>query len=385
MSPAVRPEPAKTGSRPSPGARLVALFSPPPLITYATVLVAFFLRAYRLGDNNVWWDEGWSVWLSQKDLAWIALRTASDEHPPLHYWMLHVWNALAGTQAFAGRFLSVAFGLLTVALLYRIGKRIGGTWVGVLAALLLAVARFHIWWSQDIKNYTPSIFFAFAALWFGLDLLAESNSSDSRAAAPKSRLALYILSPTTQSIFAYGFFAALAMWTHYLAALVLLSLNVYALAVVVQESVRLRRLSSVLWPWLAANALAAALFAPWLYVYLSNASAWTAAPAFDSVFFLRLVATVLPLGVTTNIENYAAVTIALTALAVLGSLAALPRLSRRIPRAGAGRIGLFTLVVALPPVLIYVLSLTPVSFFAPKIQPRYLLILLPAAVRATCG
>src|SRR5512143_2154519 len=172
------------------------------LLAYATVLVAFFLRVYRVGDQNIWWDEGWSVWLSQKDLAWIALRTAADEHPPLHYWMLHFWNMLAGTEAFAGRFLSVAFGVLTVALLYRIGKRVGGAGLGVLAALFLAVARFHIWWSQDIKNYTPSILFAFAAVWFALHLLKTSEAYESSEVS---------------SILAYAFFAALALWTHYLA------------------------------------------------------------------------------------------------------------------------------------------------------------------------
>src|SRR5512136_184746 len=103
------------------------------VLAYATVLVAFFLRAYRLADKNIWWDEGWSVWLSQKDLGWIALRTAADEHPPLHYWMLHFWNGVAGTDALAGRFLSVWFGVLTVAIVYRLGRRIGGGGVGVLA------------------------------------------------------------------------------------------------------------------------------------------------------------------------------------------------------------------------------------------------------------
>ena len=130
------------------------------LVTYATVLVAFFLRIYRLADKNIWWDEGWSIWLSRQDLAAIALRTAADEHPPLHYWMLHFWNMLAGTDAIAGRFLSVAFGVLTIALIYRIGKHIGGEWIGILAALFLATARFHIWWSQDIKNFLGHAFFA---------------------------------------------------------------------------------------------------------------------------------------------------------------------------------------------------------------------------------
>lgn len=41
---------------------------------------------------------------------------------------------------------------------------------------------------------------------------------------------------------------------------------------------------------------------------------------------------------------------------------------------------LFALIVILPPLLVYALSLTPVSFFAPKIQARYLLTLVPAYV-----
>ncbi len=113
-------------------------------VALGVVALAFFLRVYRLGDKNIWWDEGWTVWLSQHDLSWIAWRTASDEHPPLHYWLMHFWNAI-GLDAFVGRFFSVIFGVLTVALLYRVGKQVGDKWLGVLAALLLALARFHIW------------------------------------------------------------------------------------------------------------------------------------------------------------------------------------------------------------------------------------------------
>ena len=347
------------------------------LFPYLSILVAFFLRTYRLADKNVWWDEGWSVWLSQKDVAWIALRTAMDEHPPLHYWLLHFWNLVAGTDAFAGRFISVFFGVLTVALLYRIGKKIGGKWIGLLAAFLLAIARFHIWWSQDIKNYTPSIFFAFAAVWFGLQIL-DSRFQISSFTAPVSRRWLIgsLVNWLNSPLFAYALCAALAVWTHYLAALVLLAVNLYALFV-------LRPPSSVLRPWFIANLLAAALFAPWLVLYLQNAAEWTAAPAFDFITFLKLVATVLPLGVTTNIDNYAMLTIVFTVIAMLGCIPQKAE-SRKQEAENAKRLPptayrlLPALIVIFPPLLVYALSLTPVSFFAPKIQARYLLILLPA-------
>ncbi len=380
----------------------------PPVLAYAAILVAFFLRAYRLADKNVWWDEGWSIWLSQKDLAWIALRTAADEHPPLHYWMLHFWNALAGTDAFAGRFLSVAFGVLTIALIYRIGKRTGGPWLGILAALFLATARFHVWWSQDIKNYTPSIFFAFAAVWFALDVMAGEAPSPAGGGGKgwgesASRRALLAMT-TWKLVFAYALCAALAVLTHYLAALIVLALNLYAVLVFTRQfqvsSEFFHHSSSVLRPWIIANALALLFFTPWLVLYLQNAQAWSAAPVFDFGLFLKLVATVLPLGVTTNIENYAALTIALTTIATLGCVyviasetpppspspasgggkgwGEIASSSRELHKTPRNDPLLFALIVLLPPFLIYILSLTPVSFFAPKIQARYLVSLVPA-------
>ena len=66
---------------------------PPALGALGVTLLAFGLRLYRLADKNVWWDEGWTLWLSRLDLVQIALRTANDEHPPLHYWLMHFWLA----------------------------------------------------------------------------------------------------------------------------------------------------------------------------------------------------------------------------------------------------------------------------------------------------
>jgi 4-amino-4-deoxy-L-arabinose transferase-like glycosyltransferase len=288
---------------------------------------------------------------------------------------LHFWNYLAGPNAFAGRFVSLFFGVLTVALMYRIGKKVGGKWIGLLAALFLAIARFHIWWSQDIKNYTPSIFFVFVAVWFGLQILEISNFDKNRNLE-----------------FGYALFAALALWTHYLAALVLIAFNLYALLrftfYALRPTQQATRIKESFIRWLIANLIAAALFAPWLYLYLQNAAMWTAAPAFDFGLFLKLVATVLPLGVTTNIDDYAGLTIAFTTLAALGCLWVFgnSKFTNRTQHASritsstriTSYVLLFILIVLFPPLLVYALSLTPVSFFAPKIQARYLLILLPA-------
>jgi predicted membrane-bound mannosyltransferase len=100
------------------------------------IWLAFGLRLLSLADANIWWDEGWSVWLARQSVLGIARGTAADVHPPLYYWLLHAWQALAGESEFAVRFLSVAAGTLTVVALWYLGRLLlpGRRWVAVAAS-----------------------------------------------------------------------------------------------------------------------------------------------------------------------------------------------------------------------------------------------------------
>src|SRR5450759_1353360 len=122
------------------------------------LLAGFALRVYRLGDANVWWDEGYSVYLARKGLLELAVETLGDVHPPIHYWILHFWIRLVGETEFAVRYSSLLFGILGIALVYWLGRRLFGSrqgrGVGLMAAFLLAFARFHVEWSQQIRMYT---------------------------------------------------------------------------------------------------------------------------------------------------------------------------------------------------------------------------------------
>lgn len=344
------------------------------------IALAFFLRVYRLADKNIWWDEGWTVWLARHDFAWIALRTASDEHPPLHYWLMNVWQSILGTEAFTGRFFSLLLGVLLVALVYRIGKQIGGVRLGFLAALFLAVARFNVWWSQDIKNYTLSAFFAWSSVWFTWQIA----NSRWQMANSKSR----IVNRVWLHVIGYILAAFLALFSHYLAALILIANNLFVGIVLLAMWRRGENFIPLLIRWVIAQLSVAILFAPWLYIYLQNGATWSAAPTFDFGLFLRLAATVLTLGVTTFIENYTWLVIGLLLIAAL-SLGWLVRPQLRFsissspssvlnPQSLAWGTTYMLLIALIPPALIYALSLTPAAIFAPKIQARYLMMLTPA-------
>ncbi|MEZ4517429.1 MAG: glycosyltransferase family 39 protein [Chloroflexota bacterium] len=94
-------------------------------VIVALLLFAFFLRVHRLGDQRVWWDEGWSVWVSRLTTGGILSTTGNDVHPPLYFWLLHLWRSLSGDSEFGLRLLSSFFGTLTVAATFALGRDMG--------------------------------------------------------------------------------------------------------------------------------------------------------------------------------------------------------------------------------------------------------------------
>ncbi|MBI5649460.1 MAG: glycosyltransferase family 39 protein [Chloroflexi bacterium] len=131
----------------------------------ALCLVAFALRVFRLDLQSLWYDEAFSVYLAQFDLAAITARTAADIQPPLYYYLLHFWIARVGDSEFAVRFLSLIFGVATIPLLFVIAMRLfcasplsretgEGLGVGVIAALLATIAPLYVWYSQEARMYT---------------------------------------------------------------------------------------------------------------------------------------------------------------------------------------------------------------------------------------
>ncbi|MCW5879829.1 MAG: glycosyltransferase family 39 protein [Anaerolineae bacterium] len=248
------------------------------------LLAAFVLRVYRLGDNNIWWDEGLAIWAVRKSFLGVTAWTASDVHPPLYFWALWPWVRLVGESEFAARFLSLAIGMLTVAAVVPLGRLLGGPWVGLLAGLLLATSRFHVWWSQEMRMY------ALAGLLNVLALIALLRwwRSGSRAAW-----------------LGYVLAAAASLWTIYLSVVMLAVANVWVAGMLVAAWWRGRQASTTnhrplttrLWMWLGAQLAALVLFAPWLMYALGRMSSWSVAETIDYGFVARLQATLLTLGI----------------------------------------------------------------------------------------
>jgi 4-amino-4-deoxy-L-arabinose transferase-like glycosyltransferase len=206
------------------------------LMILLITLLAFGLRVYQLGAQSLWFDETYSALVGHFSLGdgWQAL-LADGVHPPLYYWMQKAGMAVIGETEFALRFPSVWFGTLAIPLILQLGKRWAGARAGIIAALLLALSPFHVWYSQDARMYA-----ALAPLALSITLLFERLLQDG---GRTQRILFVVLSAT-------------AYITHYAALLLPLAQLAYLL-------LNLRQRARVFRVWVALQFIAAIPIAGW--------------------------------------------------------------------------------------------------------------------------
>jgi mannosyltransferase len=236
------------------------------------ILAAFALRVYRLDLQDIWWDEARNIDVAGRALAQIATAPELDIHPPVYFYLLHGWLAgagpntyqLPGQGTFAARFMSLWFGVLLVPLMAALGRRVGGRWTGLGAALGAAFLPFLLGEAQETRMYTVTLVWLACA---GLALLrtedreqetgAGSQGTGDRGQKSISGIVYWLL---------FALFSALALLTHYAAVFALVVLWGWAVmrALLGPARSRWKRLRTVL----LAGLLTALLCLPGLRVAL---------------------------------------------------------------------------------------------------------------------
>jgi 4-amino-4-deoxy-L-arabinose transferase-like glycosyltransferase len=139
------------------------------------VVLGAGLRFWGLGAKSLWLDETQSLFYVDRSFGeMLAAVRAHDAHPPLYYALLHLW--MAGTQGAArARALSALFSTLTLVVFYDLARRLLARDGALLAALLLAVSAFQIYFAQEARNYALATFLVTVGWWFLVRLLTRQR------------------------------------------------------------------------------------------------------------------------------------------------------------------------------------------------------------------
>ncbi len=137
------------------------------------LLLAFAVRAVSLDAQGLWRDEvdQWRFAL-QPWGEMVRNFTRPGWNGPLFSPLLRLWIALTGESAYAMRYFSLLWGVVCVALIYALAKRLVDGRVAVWSALLLALSPYMVWYAQEVKMYTWVPMLALLAL-YALDRACE--------------------------------------------------------------------------------------------------------------------------------------------------------------------------------------------------------------------
>jgi hypothetical protein len=176
-------------------------FRPPLGLLAAITAIGAALRFATLDRQSFWLDELVTVSLVRDDFGgMLAAISESEATPYLYYVLVWPWARIFGFGEVGLRSLSALAGVAVIPVAYGAGAALVTRRVGLIAAALVAVNPFLVWYSQEARSYGLVALFGAATV----PLLAWALRSKRRALA------------------GWAVVSALAIATHYFAVLLVL-------------------------------------------------------------------------------------------------------------------------------------------------------------------
>lgn len=130
---------------------------------------AAVLRFYKLGEWSLWVEEFHTIRHTAEINSFVDILGSLRDF----YYVLNkpVFLTLGETE-WTARLLPVVFGIIAIPLIYWITKKLFGFPTAILAAILLALSPWHLYWSQNARFYTLFLILfniSFITFYFGIE------------------------------------------------------------------------------------------------------------------------------------------------------------------------------------------------------------------------
>lgn len=202
-------------------------------IVVSVVVLAAVLRIYAISLYPLAGDEYGSLAEARSvGLNWNSIIYSS---------LMHFWIQLGSSELWL-RLPAAIFGTATVAVLFKLGEKLGGWRTGVIAGLLAATSPFGIYHSQEVRFYSLFIFAAAAFMLATIHYLENRRTPRTRAAVWLTGTAL-VLSHFLGGLALYAQVAAMAFagrsrWSRRALSLILFGLPVVLCGLLLTPFVR---------------------------------------------------------------------------------------------------------------------------------------------------
>ena len=303
-------------------------------------IICLIFAALSLGNMtrwSIWFDEAFSAYMIRFDFVEIMRLTALDVHPPFYYWLLHIWGGIFGSSEIGLRSMSLVWALVAIVGLFILLRRLfSSPNIALVATALFALSPMLVRFSHEARMYTLVL----AIVIWGTYCLVRMQ------AQPKGRWWI-----------AYGLLLVVGMLTHYFVALAWLAHWAWRI-----YEVRARR-QQRFWTkqWIAAHVLGVGIYFFWLPIAIIQFT------SVQSGFWIPAVDAYTPVDYLSNALFYQQYGESIGWWAVLLFVAIINcgwliwRSQKAIRKVNPAGFWLIIFVVLIPPILLFVMSLPPLT------------------------
>jgi len=163
----------------------------------AILSAAVFLRFYGITRESLWVDELITMREVDPSITWSKMfefLSIADPHPPLFFILERIACSLFGHSTGVLRGFNAVLGSISVFFVFLLGKEILNKKLGYVAAILLCVNYYSIYYSQEGRDYALALCTSILANLFFIKLLKQ---------------------PSYKRGFLYAIFSLLLLYTHY--------------------------------------------------------------------------------------------------------------------------------------------------------------------------
>ncbi|MCD6221167.1 glycosyltransferase family 39 protein, partial [bacterium] len=202
--------------------------------------IALVLRLYKLGYNDLWFDEVCSLQAE----GYLNVSTRLFGLSPLYYLFLHFWLLLFRNNEFWIRLPSVLFSLGSLLGIFILVKHLWDEKTAFFALAMLSLSPFHIWYAQEARHYALSVLLFILTFLYLLKFLDRDRFSD---------------------WFLYTFFFTLGIYTDYYFLLLIFPEFITVLFWIPGDR-------KIFFKWFLSKMVALIMFSPWLSVFFKDIS-----------------------------------------------------------------------------------------------------------------
>lgn len=217
------------------------------------LLLGSFLRLFKLGEESFWLDESATVYAANQSASYIVgniynKRVLVPEYfkdgggeMPAYFLLSYYWTRLVGLDEFKMRLLPAIFGIISILMIYILGKEIFNKEVALIAAFILAINHQNINYSQEARMYSLLVLLAISSTYFLARALKGKNKY----------WTFYVIS------------AALMLYTHYLTFFII---GFHAVFILIYIKTYIKLLKKIFLAYLAIFLI----YLPWIPTFIKQ-------------------------------------------------------------------------------------------------------------------